>query len=55
VVHEQAELQDSPRFFLTDAKHWESTRILETWSYRWTVEIYQPDYDSRDHLSQATA
>jgi hypothetical protein len=40
VVHEQAELQDSPRFLLTDAKHWESTRIIETWSYRWTVEVF---------------
>ena len=29
-----------PHFFVTDAKHWESTRILETWSYRWTSEIF---------------
>ena len=40
VVHEQAALQDSPRFFLTDAKHWESTRIIETWSSRWTAEVF---------------
>jgi len=40
IVHEQGELQDSPRFFVTDAKHWESTRILETWSYRWTAEVF---------------
>jgi hypothetical protein len=39
VVHEQAALQDSPRFLLTDAKYWESTRIIETWSYRWTAEV----------------
>ena len=39
MVHEQEDLQDGPRFFLTDAKHWESTRILETWSYRWTAEV----------------
>jgi hypothetical protein len=40
IVHEHAALQDSPRFLLTDAKHWESTRILETWSYRWTSEVF---------------
>ena len=40
IVHEQADLQDSPRFCVTDAKHWESTRILETWSYRWTSEVF---------------
>ena len=55
IVHEQEERQDRPRCFLTDAKHWESTRILETWSYRWTAEIYQSDYVSREYLSQATA
>lgn len=40
IVHEQADLQDGPRFFVTDAKHGESTRILETWSYRWTAEVF---------------
>jgi hypothetical protein len=40
IVHEQADLQDAPRFLLTDARHWESRRVLETWSYRWTSEIF---------------
>jgi hypothetical protein len=40
IAHEQEALQDCPRFFVTDAKHWESTRILETWSYRWTSEVF---------------
>ena len=40
IVHEQADLQDTPRFLLTDARHWESRRIIETWSYRWTSEIF---------------
>jgi hypothetical protein len=40
MVHEQEDLQDSPRFFMTDAKHWEGKRILETWSYRWTSEVF---------------
>jgi hypothetical protein len=40
IVHEHAELTDTPRFFLTDAQHWDSGRIVETWSYRWTSEIF---------------
>jgi hypothetical protein len=40
MVHEQEDRQDDPRFFVTDAKHWESTRILETWSYRWASEVF---------------
>jgi hypothetical protein len=40
IAHEQEDLQDCPRFFVTDAKHWESKRILETWSYRWTADIF---------------
>jgi hypothetical protein len=40
IVHEHAELTDPPRFFLTDAQHWESGRVLETWSYRWASEIF---------------
>lgn len=40
IVHEQAELRDAPRFLLTDARHWESGRVIETWSYRWAVEVF---------------
>jgi hypothetical protein len=40
IVHEQADLGDTPRFLLTDALHWESGRVIETWSYRWTAEIF---------------
>jgi hypothetical protein len=40
IVHEKATLEDEPRFLLTDALHWESGRVLETWSYRWTSEIF---------------
>jgi hypothetical protein len=40
MVHEQADLSDAPRFLLTDALHWESGRVLETWSYRWASEIF---------------
>jgi len=40
IVHEQPDLQDTPRFLLTDARHWESGRVIETWSYRWAAEIF---------------
>jgi len=40
IVHERAPLDDAPRFLLTDAQHWESGRVLETWSYRWAAEIF---------------
>jgi hypothetical protein len=40
IVHEKADLKDAPRFLLTDALHWESKRVLETWSYRWSIEVF---------------
>jgi hypothetical protein len=40
IVHEQADLRETPRFFLTDALHWESGRVIETWSYRWASAIF---------------
>src|SRR5438128_9499054 len=40
IVHEQEDLGDTPRFLLTDALHWESGRVIETWSYRWASEIF---------------
>lgn len=40
IVHEQEDLRDAPRFLLSDARHWESGRVIETWSYRWTSEIF---------------
>jgi ElaB/YqjD/DUF883 family membrane-anchored ribosome-binding protein len=40
IVHERSELMDNPRFLLTDAGHWESGRIMETWSLRWAAEVF---------------
>jgi hypothetical protein len=40
MVHERAELTDAPRFLLTDAVHWESGRMIETWSFRWAAEVF---------------
>jgi hypothetical protein len=40
IVHETFDLTDTPRYYLTDALHWDSVRIIETWSYRWSSEIF---------------
>jgi len=40
IVQEREDLRDAPRFLVTDALHWESSRILETWSFRWAAELF---------------
>ena len=40
MVHERADLSDAPRFLVTDALHWESGRMIETWSFRWAAEVF---------------
>jgi len=40
MVHERDDLTDHPRFLVTDALHWESGRIIETWSFRWAAEVF---------------
>lgn len=40
IVHERADLSDAPRFLLSDALHWESGRVIETWNYRWPAEVF---------------
>ena len=40
MVHERADLTDTPRFLVTDALHWESGRMIETWSFRWAAEVF---------------
>jgi len=40
LVHERAALTDTPRFLVTDALHWESGRMIETWSFRWAAEVF---------------
>ena len=39
IIHETSDLSDVPRFLLTDALHWDGSRVFATWSYRWSVEI----------------
>jgi hypothetical protein len=40
IVHEKEDLSDTPRFLVTSALHWESTRVYQTWTYRWSVEVF---------------
>ena len=40
MVHERSDLTDNPRFLVTNALHWESGRIIETWSFRWAAEVF---------------
>jgi hypothetical protein len=40
MVHTRSDLTDPPRFLVTDAVHWESGRIIETWSFRWAAEVF---------------
>jgi hypothetical protein len=40
IVYETADLSDSPRFLLTDALHWDASRVFATWSFRWPVETF---------------
>lgn len=40
IIHEKADLSDTPRFLLTDAHHWDASRIFATWSFRWPVETF---------------
>jgi hypothetical protein len=40
LAQEQEDRPDGPRVFVTDTTHWESKRILDTWSSRWTSEVF---------------
>jgi hypothetical protein len=40
IAHEQQDLSDAPRFLLTDALHWDPTRVIRVWSYRWPIEVF---------------
>jgi hypothetical protein len=46
IVHESEALCAAPRLLLTDALHWESGRVIETWSSRWTSEIF-PEFGTQ--------
>ncbi|ELS05617.1 hypothetical protein Xen7305DRAFT_00053650 [Xenococcus sp. PCC 7305] len=40
IAHETEDLSDTPRFLITDALHWDISRIIQTWNYRWSVEVF---------------
>jgi hypothetical protein len=46
MVHERAALTDAPRFLVADAVHWESGRMIETWSFRWAAEVF-PEFSKQ--------
>ena len=39
IVHEKEDLSDRPRFLITDANHWDGTKMIQVWSYRWPCEV----------------
>jgi hypothetical protein len=39
-VHDRADLTDTPRFVVSEARHGESGRIIETWSFRWAAAVF---------------
>lgn len=40
IIHDEEDLSDDPQYLVTNALHWEGTRAIQTWSYRWTSEIF---------------
>ena len=40
LVHDEEDLSDAPQYLVTNALHWEGTKAIQTWSYRWTSEIF---------------
>jgi hypothetical protein len=40
IIHESQDLSDTPRFLLTDAKHWNAVKVIQVWSYRWSSEVF---------------
>jgi hypothetical protein len=40
IVHDEADLSDTPQYLITNALHWEGTKAIQTWSYRWTSEVF---------------
>lgn len=40
IIHEESDLSDAPRFLLTDALHWDASRVFATWSFRWSIETF---------------
>lgn len=40
IIHDEEDLSDAPQYLVTNALHWEGTRAIQTWSYRWTSEIF---------------
>jgi hypothetical protein len=44
IVYDTSDLSGAPRYYLTDALHWDSVRILETWSDPRIREDWSSEY-----------
>ena len=53
IVHESEDLSDSARFLLTDAKHWNASKVIQVWSYRWSSEVFHEFSKQRTGLESA--
>lgn len=40
IVHDEADLSAPPQYLITNALHWEGTKAIQRWSYRWTSEVF---------------
>jgi hypothetical protein len=40
LVYDEQDLSDPPQYLVTNALHWEGTKAIQTWSYRWTSEVF---------------
>lgn len=40
IVYDEEELSGTPQYLVTNALHWEGTKAIQTWSYRWPSEVF---------------
>jgi hypothetical protein len=40
IVYEEEDLSGTPQYLVTNALHWEGTKAIQTWSYRWPSEVF---------------
>jgi hypothetical protein len=40
IVYDEENLSGTPQYLVTNAVHWEGTKAIQTWSYRWPSEVF---------------
>lgn len=40
IVHKKENLEDEATYLITDAFHWEGVRMIETYQYRWSSDVF---------------